>query len=748
MTVSNQSTVSSFTANGSATVFNFNFQVLDSSDLKVHVNGNQKVVGYDYTVSGIGNSYGGNVNFLSPPEENSVVVIYRESSLSRETDYQRNGDLRAETINYDFDRLWLVMQEAFVKFNRAPLLPIDSQISSTIDFPKPESGKYIRWNLNGTALEAVDGTGTSQAYFLQSGSGAVSRSMQSKIGDFVNVRDFGALGDGSANDTAALQAAIDYAESLGGGTVHFPVGNYLISATLTVQKGVRLVGEGQIQDSPSSSGVAEGSCIRWNSASHLDMCQIKSATFGNTLRGAGSINIVWHGSSYAKCAIRASSVMHCEFDGVSQAFTEAGLVLDNGNGVLCGLTKIPRWEHIYGSAVATEGSHGLVLDGDVMPNPTSGVTNNQIGAVTGLIKNGNMVHMRDCDGNVIQHIQASRVSGGTGRAIAFKNGSQRHARNNLVVWMHGSVLAESGTRGNNILHLNSEAADLQIDAGGQLHYNTTDYISADQWQTHRYVMSDQLLLPPGVFSTEEEFVAYVTYDPPSLADGAGAEVDITVTGAVLGDTAEASFSLDTQGINVDAQVTATNLVTVRLQNETGSTVDLGSGALRVRVNARPTRMAQRSSAGDLWDSIGFEQGFDTSAKVSVHAPYAWNDGRITAVRIVFCMSGGNASKQARLRFRAVSVAPLYSLSTPSVDDSVDITVNDNALRVQEYKHTFSTPIDYARGDYLGLRIGRVGSHANDNASGVLHLLGAHLIYEGEGPDSPGSGPYDQSVDYV
>ncbi len=640
------------------------------------------------------------------------------------------------------------MQDLLYKHKLSPTLEAGSSLAGNVTFPGPVSGKFIRWNLAGSGLELVDGTGTAVGDFVQSGTGAVSRSVQSKLGDWVNVKDFGAVGNGAANDTAALQAAIDYAESLGGGTVHFPVGTYLISATLTVQKGVRLVGEGQIQDSTSSSGLAAGSCIKWNSVSNLDMCQIKSATFGNYLRGAGSINIVWHGGSTAKCAIRASSVMHCEFDGVSQAFTEAGLVLDNGNGVLCGLTKIPRWEHIYGSAEATEGSHGLVLDGDVMPNPTSGVTNNLIGSVTGLIKNGNMVHMRDCDGNVIQHIQASRVSGGTGRVIAFKNGSQRHARNNLVVGMHGSVLAESSTRGNNILHLNSEAADLQIDTGGQLHYNTTDYSSAEQWQTHRYVMSDQLLLPPGVFSTEEEFVASVTYDPPSLADGAGAEVDITVTDALLGDTAEASFSLDTQGINVDAQVTATNLVTVRLQNETGSTVDLGSGTLRVRVKTSPTRIAHRSSAGDLWDSIGFEQGFDTSAKVSVHAPYAWNDGRITAVRIVFCMSGGNASKQARMRFRAVSVAPLYPLSTPSVDDSVDITVDDNALRVQEYKHTFSTPIDYARGNYLGLRIGRVGGHANDNASGVLHLLGAHLIYEGEGPDSPGSGPYDQSVDYV
>ena len=77
-----------------------------------------------------------------------------------------------------------------------------------------------------------------------------------------------------------------------------------------------------------------------------------------------------------------------------------------------------------------------------------------------------------------------------------------------------------------------------------------------------------------------------TYDPASLADGAGATTTVTVTGAALGDSAEAAFSLSTQGIILSAQVTAANTVTVRFQNETGGTIDLASGTLYATVRPR------------------------------------------------------------------------------------------------------------------------------------------------------------------
>jgi hypothetical protein len=74
-----------------------------------------------------------------------------------------------------------------------------------------------------------------------------------------------------------------------------------------------------------------------------------------------------------------------------------------------------------------------------------------------------------------------------------------------------------------------------------------------------------------------------TYDPPSLADGAGATTTVTCSGAALGDTALAAFSLDLQGITLTAWVSAANTVSVRFQNESGGPLDLASGTLRVRI---------------------------------------------------------------------------------------------------------------------------------------------------------------------
>lgn len=91
-----------------------------------------------------------------------------------------------------------------------------------------------------------------------------------------------------------------------------------------------------------------------------------------------------------------------------------------------------------------------------------------------------------------------------------------------------------------------------------------------------------------VFRRIEQFtngflVASATYDPASLADGAGATTTVSVPGAVMGDFAVASFSNDLQGITLTAYVSAVDTVSVRFQNESGGILDLASGTLRVLV---------------------------------------------------------------------------------------------------------------------------------------------------------------------
>jgi|GEM_PF-3778053 len=58
------------------------------------------------------------------------------------------------------------------------------------------------------------------------------------------VTQYGARGDGTNDDTAAIQRGIDDAAAAGGGELHFPPGVYRTTAPLKLRSGVRLVGEG------------------------------------------------------------------------------------------------------------------------------------------------------------------------------------------------------------------------------------------------------------------------------------------------------------------------------------------------------------------------------------------------------------------------------------------------------------------------------------------------------------------------
>jgi len=57
----------------------------------------------------------------------------------------------------------------------------------------------------------------------------------------LNVRDYGAVGDGQTDDRAAIQAAIDVAAENGGGTVQFPAGTYLVEEIVVLKSNITLL---------------------------------------------------------------------------------------------------------------------------------------------------------------------------------------------------------------------------------------------------------------------------------------------------------------------------------------------------------------------------------------------------------------------------------------------------------------------------------------------------------------------------
>lgn len=129
-------------------------------------------------------------------------------------------------------------------------------LAAAADYPDTIVGLLNKLNLNGDnigangpALLAAIGalsagslsgaSGSSLVGTSASGTGAVTRTVQAKLRDFVSVKDFGAVGDGVADDTNAFSAAMLAAKG-----VFVPAGTYITSNIAAQQNGQYLFGVG------------------------------------------------------------------------------------------------------------------------------------------------------------------------------------------------------------------------------------------------------------------------------------------------------------------------------------------------------------------------------------------------------------------------------------------------------------------------------------------------------------------------
>lgn len=86
----------------------------------------------------------------------------------------------------------------------------------------------------------------------------------------------------------------------------------------------------------------------------------------------------------------------------------------------------------------------------------------------------------------------------------------------------------------------------------------------------------------GLFS--DTWAVTCTLDAGNLIDGAGETDDVTVAGVALGDMViGASLGVDLVGLTVTGYVSAANTVKFRIQNESGSTVNLASATMKIVV---------------------------------------------------------------------------------------------------------------------------------------------------------------------
>jgi hypothetical protein len=126
--------------------------------------------------------------------------------------------------------------------------------------------------------------------------------LANRFADVVNVKDFGAIGDGVTDDTAAIQAAINSVSLNGGGSVFVPFGTYKCTSALIIGS-IRLFGDGtdilakggSVLDFSSAPSNIQAVTITSGTSSRLEGAVIENLQiWGNTSRptvGSGSIGL-------------------------------------------------------------------------------------------------------------------------------------------------------------------------------------------------------------------------------------------------------------------------------------------------------------------------------------------------------------------------------------------------------------------------------------------------------------------------
>jgi len=287
---------------------------------------------------------------------------------------------------------------------------------------------------------------------------------------FYSVANYGAVGDGSTDDTTAIQAAIDAIGTAGGGDLHFDSSVYLISSTLIIDwDNVRLVGAGSgaaFRNTKALQRSGAATTIKWNSAITGDvMIRFTSNAAddgtGYVKGGGGMKGFFIDGAETATYGLEIITWWGGQFDDIFvEAVTDRMYNLDClANDVVAGTNTIQHnsFTNILGRVKNLTGNtaHGLVMGG---PATASGNTSfNHFSNVHIETEDGDAIVFANTDNNLFYNLRGKAA--GSGNALVFHaddtgpDNSTRdtHARFNRIFGaeLDAPVVAKATVAGSN-----------------------------------------------------------------------------------------------------------------------------------------------------------------------------------------------------------------------------------------------------------------------------------------------------------
>jgi hypothetical protein len=293
-------------ANGTVRVFPFTLPVIAAGELAVLDASTAPATELSpstYTVQLLGSGQG-IVTFAVAPASPAMIVVRARPDALRTPSFTDSGPFLLSAVSEGFDRSVardLHLKDETARALRAPR----GEPQPSLPAAAARAGKYLCFDQSGLPVVA-SGTGSDPAFrsdiaaaggaaligYRPPGSNLAARTVAEKLaGNLFDVRDYGAKGDGTTDDTAAVQAAINAAiASMGsttnppkGATIYLPPGNYLCKPlNLNDASGISNSGNGQYL---RMIGAGPGSTIVSAHASVGSQCQLNFAGRSNFIVG-------------------------------------------------------------------------------------------------------------------------------------------------------------------------------------------------------------------------------------------------------------------------------------------------------------------------------------------------------------------------------------------------------------------------------------------------------------------------------
>lgn len=353
MTVSTQTTKITVLANGATTIFSYNFQINTQADADLYlIDSTGSVIALaqsTWSMTGAGNPAGG--TFTYPLSGSALasgysLVLARDMPYTQTTNLSNQGTYLPAAVEGGLDNIVLEMQQVSERIGRSLQFPItdpsrtaitptwQQRVNKLLGFDS--AGNVVVYDVPGAGTSL---TGNASLATVIATTSSTARTLAERFHDIPNVRDYGALNDGTTDASAAIQTALNLVFSIGGGTLLMPAGRYKLLSDLSLPVGVTL------------EGVGPGTVLVLSTANMIGIKQI-NGTETNSNIGVRNLAIEQAaanttGISFRLC--RFTDIDSVTFWGVSTCF-----ILDRGKShSLRHLRSIGTASYAAGGAVIT-----------------------------------------------------------------------------------------------------------------------------------------------------------------------------------------------------------------------------------------------------------------------------------------------------------------------------------------------------------------------------------------------------------